>query len=213
MTQTLPRNLTNVTLIDLKTGKEVGYHTLKLSGNSDVSVSGGNGSPIIKPLKKTINVVSAIIVNSYGQILVAKRSPAMGHPDYWEFPGGKVEETDKDFEEALIREIKEELNADFHLHTWETGSVYEYDDKIVDICVGTGYVTNDHVECIEHSELQWLYHEELKAYSYMGYMLPSNVSIVEDLLWIIKDYQKEFDNKIFRKNNVVSCFLDIPDTI
>lgn len=42
-------------------------------------------------MKKTINVVAAIIKNDNGEILCALRSPIMKSPNLWEFPGGKIE--------------------------------------------------------------------------------------------------------------------------
>lgn len=54
-----------------------------------------------------INVVAALIISD-DKFLVSKR--AYGSlKGYWEFPGGKIEEDETEFE-AIIREIREELN-------------------------------------------------------------------------------------------------------
>lgn len=55
---------------------------------------------------KTIRVVAAII-HKDGKIFATQRGYG-AYKDYWEFPGGKVEAGETP-EEALIREIKEEL--------------------------------------------------------------------------------------------------------
>lgn len=58
---------------------------------------------------KTVKVVAAIIFKD-GKIFATQR----GYGDFkdgWEFPGGKVEQGEFP-EEAIIREIKEELGAD-----------------------------------------------------------------------------------------------------
>ena len=54
-----------------------------------------------------LDVTAALIVNK-GKILLARRGPGVPHTGRWEFPGGKpkLEET---YEEAIVREIKEEL--------------------------------------------------------------------------------------------------------
>lgn len=53
-----------------------------------------------------------IIKNDDGKILILKRHPkSRTDPDTWELPGGKVEEGEF-FDDALVREIKEETNLD-----------------------------------------------------------------------------------------------------
>lgn len=53
-----------------------------------------------------------IIKNSDGEILILKRHPkSRTDPDTWELPGGKMEEGEF-FDDALVREIKEETNLD-----------------------------------------------------------------------------------------------------
>ena len=56
---------------------------------------------------KTIRVVCGIFWKD-GQVFIARRSPQKSMGGYWEFPGGKVEENEKE-EIALERELKEEL--------------------------------------------------------------------------------------------------------
>ncbi|RRJ14948.1 NUDIX domain-containing protein, partial [Pseudomonas aeruginosa] len=58
-------------------------------------------------MKKVINVVGAVIYSD-NKILCAQRSEHMSLPLLWEFPGGKIEKGESE-EEALIREIKEEM--------------------------------------------------------------------------------------------------------
>ena len=43
-------------------------------------------------MKKTINVVGAIIENENREILCALRSKNMSLANFWEFPGGKIEQ-------------------------------------------------------------------------------------------------------------------------
>jgi 8-oxo-dGTP diphosphatase len=60
---------------------------------------------------KTLLVVAIALTNERGEILLAQRPEGKRLAGKWEFPGGKVEEGESP-EEALVREIKEELNID-----------------------------------------------------------------------------------------------------
>jgi 8-oxo-dGTP diphosphatase len=55
-----------------------------------------------------VEVVAAVIVQPDGRFLLAQRPPGRVYAGYWEFPGGKVER-DESAEEALHRELQEEL--------------------------------------------------------------------------------------------------------
>lgn len=56
-------------------------------------------------------VVGAILIKGNKVILTKRSSKCKSYPDKFEFPGGKVEKGET-LKEALIRELKEELNID-----------------------------------------------------------------------------------------------------
>lgn len=60
-------------------------------------------------MSKPLNVVALVLENHQGEILVAKRAQHKHLGGLWEFPGGKVEEGESQFQ-ALKREISEELD-------------------------------------------------------------------------------------------------------
>lgn len=59
----------------------------------------------------TVLVVAVALIDVDGRVLIAKRPEGKKLAGLWEFPGGKVEPGERP-EQALIRELKEELNID-----------------------------------------------------------------------------------------------------
>ena len=59
----------------------------------------------------TVLVVAVALVDVDGRVLIAKRPEGKKLAGLWEFPGGKVEPGERP-EQALIRELKEELGID-----------------------------------------------------------------------------------------------------
>lgn len=56
----------------------------------------------------TLLVVAAILINEKNEILLTQRPEGKSLAGLWEFPGGKIE-PDESPEEALVRELKEEI--------------------------------------------------------------------------------------------------------
>ncbi len=63
------------------------------------------------PPVRTVLVAAVALVDADGRILLAQRPPGKQLAGLWEFPGGKVNEGETP-EQALIRELKEELGID-----------------------------------------------------------------------------------------------------
>ncbi len=78
----------------------------------------------------TIQVVSGIIEDETGRLLIAQRPPHKKLAGQWEFPGGKIERGE-DPPAALARELKEELSLDVAIgrfmgiypHTYDWGQI------------------------------------------------------------------------------------------
>lgn len=123
---------------------------------------------------KTINVAAAIIIKD-GKVFATQRGYG-DYKDWWEFPGGKVEPGES-YEEALIREIREELHAEISidrlLHTVE----FDYPRfHMIMKCFICGLVSEG-VELVEHEAAAWLAPAELRSVRW----LPSDIEVIDIL--------------------------------
>ncbi len=107
-------------------------------------------TPIEKP---TYQVVGAAIVNKKGEVLCAQRGygSLIGK---WEFPGGKVEKGETD-QQALVREIKEELNIDIEVEELIDENYNEYSDRNVNLKVFKCKYVAGEINDTEHKSLKW----------------------------------------------------------
>ncbi|WP_028403291.1 (deoxy)nucleoside triphosphate pyrophosphohydrolase [Ectobacillus panaciterrae] len=128
-------------------------------------------------MKKTVKVVGAVSFNEQGDILCALRSTEMSHPNLWEFPGGKTEEGEKP-EEALVREIKEELDCTVEVYELIEDTTYEYEKVIVNLLTYKTKITKGTPEAKEHAELKWVPLQELRSLEWA----PADIPTVEALL-------------------------------
>ena len=106
-----------------------------------------------------IDVSCAIIIRG-NLILVTQRSATMTLPLKWEFPGGKVEinETAK---EALIREIKEELDLDIEIVDELPANVHSYRMKTINLIPFICRITHGNIALKEHASFKWQRASEL----------------------------------------------------
>ena len=99
-------------------------------------------------------VVVAAVIEHGGKFLVARRLAGTHLAGYWEFPGGKVRDGES-HEQALRREIGEELNSDIAglEKIFETSHVYP--ERTVDLHFYRGMLSG-HPEPMIGQELRWI---------------------------------------------------------
>lgn len=105
-------------------------------------------------MKKQIVVVGAVIVRE-GAILCAQRGAAGALPGFWEFPGGKIE-ADETPQEALRREIEEELDCTIEVGDKITTTTHDYDFGVVTLTTYYATLVAGQPTTSEHAEFRWL---------------------------------------------------------
>jgi 8-oxo-dGTP diphosphatase len=126
-------------------------------------------------MPKQINVVGAVLVRD-GKILAAQRSQSMSLPGLWEFPGGKIEPGETP-EEALAREMREELLCDVTIGDHVETTSHEYDFGVVTLSTFYAKLTGREPKLTEHSEIKWLAPEDLHQVEWA----PADVPAVQKL--------------------------------
>ena len=121
---------------------------------------------------KTIRVVAAIIEKD-GQIFATQRGYG-DYKDWWEFPGGKIEEGETP-EQALKREIREELDTEIevgeHLITVE----YDYPKFHLVMDCFMCSVVRGHLTLLEHEAARWLPADNMRQVKW----LESDIRVLE----------------------------------
>lgn len=126
-------------------------------------------------MMKTIEVVAAII-HKDNRYLATQR----GYGDFegmWEFPGGKIEAGESQ-EEALKREIKEELNVDIEIGMQICTVDYDYPKFHLTMHCYFCNVSNGDIKLLEHKSAKWLTNDELNMVEW----LPADIAIIDRLM-------------------------------
>jgi len=110
---------------------------------------------------KRIDVVAAIIRDAEGRIFCTQR----GYGEWkgwWEFPGGKIEAGEAP-EEALRREIREELDTDIVVGDLVDTVEYDYPTFHLSMRCYWCRIAHGHLTLLEHEAARWLKPGELDS--------------------------------------------------
>ena len=124
-----------------------------------------------------LNVVAAILKNNDNKILIAKRQQGKSIAGFWEFPGGKIEQGETP-EEALIRELKEEMYIDIAIDNYFGENVHSYDTITIKLIAFQGSIVNGNIKLSVHDDCRWVGIEELKNFNFA----PADIYFVEKLM-------------------------------
>lgn len=110
---------------------------------------------------KTIEVVAAVICRERKVLCVQRAEHEKEYVSLkWEFPGGKVE-VGESLEEALVREIREELSVDIEVSQFLMTVEHAYPDFHLTMHVFKCVLDQGEITLNEHVALKWLSLNEL----------------------------------------------------
>ena len=130
-------------------------------------------------LMKTIRVVAAVIKsnNDNGEIVVLSTQRGYGElKGGWEFPGGKIIDNETP-QQAIAREIKEELNVDIKVGKLIDTIEYDYPEFHLSMDCFWCEIVKGKVILLEHSAARWLTVNELDSVEW----LPADVTLIDKI--------------------------------
>lgn len=128
---------------------------------------------------KVIKVVAAIIkaTNEAGETIIF--ATQRGYGDFkggWEFPGGKIEEGETP-QEALVREIREELETEIEVGELIDTIEYDYPTFHLSMDCFWAEILSGDIVLKEHEAAKWLTCEELDSVEW----LPADITLIEKI--------------------------------
>ena len=129
---------------------------------------------------KRIEVVGAVIFHE-GKLYATQRGYGAWQ-DYWEFPGGKIEPGETP-EEALIREIREELDLGITVLGHLCDAEDDYPEFHLSMQCFRCEIISGEPKLLEHEAARWLGREELGTVNW----LPADRSLIGKIRQGLKD--------------------------
>ena len=123
-----------------------------------------------------INVVAAVIKNEDGKILITQRNLQKSQGGLWEFPGGKIE-PDETRENAILIEIKEEVDIEIEVERYLSEKVFNYPEKDINLIALECKKIDGNIKLLEHEDYKWVNNSELENFEFA----PADIFIVERL--------------------------------
>lgn len=123
-----------------------------------------------------INVVAAVIKDENEKMLITQRNLKKAQGGLWEFPGGKIEPNETR-ENAIIREIKEELDIDIEVKSYLSEKVFNYPEKDINLIALECKKVSGEIRLLEHEDYKWVPKNELDNFQFA----PADLFIIEKI--------------------------------
>lgn len=124
-----------------------------------------------------IEVVAGILIDRHDQILITERLASASHmAGYWEFPGGKIERGEHEFD-ALQRELDEEIGIELIAAKPFMKLSHDYPEKMVHLSFWTVSAWRGEPSSKEGQGIRWVERADLKEAD----LLPADQAVIQRL--------------------------------
>lgn len=155
--------------------------------------------------KRYIQVAVGVIVNAHRHVLIAKRPLHVHQGGLWEFPGGKLEESET-VHQALVRELKEELGIEVFSSAPLIQIRHDYGDKAVLLDVHCVNEFSGEPVGTEGQEIRWVSPHELHQYSFPAANKPIIDAITLPLRLAITGEAHDLDTWLAKTKRLIETF-------
>ena len=155
-----------------------------------------------------VHVAVAVIVNASNEVCISLRHKNTHQGGLWEFPGGKVEHSES-IKQALVREIREELNLEIKQSRPLITINHNYHDKAVCLHVCKVILYQGEATGLEGQQVKWLPVSQLSADDFPA----ANLAIIKALQlpdkYLITGKFTDSDDFIFKLKNALNSGIKL----
>jgi 8-oxo-dGTP diphosphatase len=125
---------------------------------------------------RPLQVVCGVLRDERGRVLACRRPEGKALAGLWEFPGGKVEERERP-EQALIRELREELGVEIEITETFSRVRHAYPAVEIELIPLGARIRGGTLHLHEHTDARWLAEAELGSVEWA----PADLPVLEEL--------------------------------
>ena len=155
-----------------------------------------------------VHVAVAVIVNTNNEVCISLRHKNAHQGGLWEFPGGKVEQGET-IKQALVREIKEELNLEIKQSRPLITISHSYDDKAVCLHVCKIISYQGVATGLEGQQVKWLPVSQLSVDDFPAANSPVIKAVQLPDKYLITGKFTDSDDFIYKLKKAIACGIKL----
>ena len=129
-----------------------------------------------------MKTVTAAIIFQNNHVLLTRRKNGQKLEGYWEFPGGKIENSETP-QACLERELLEELGVESTAGKIIAESIYEYDHGSIKLIGIITNLKNQNFSLSVHDKIEWVQIQNLMSYK----LAPADIPIARKIMELSKN--------------------------